>query len=286
MEKVTRILAVVERRELGAVILEKAVAIARRFGARVELMFGDSVLAADLATLCAVMNYREVTLSSIHLGQEHMHELILRRVLETRPDLVVKAPAGSHPLRRWTLDDTDWLLANECPVPVLLARNRKWAQTVRFAAAVDVSDRDTEALARSILHTAGFLAMGVHGHLDILYSERERDDDALRMERAVKLAQLVREFHVGCERIQVFSGEPQDVLPPLIAARQYDVLVLGAQSRQTGIKSIFGGTNSLMLEETYGDVVLVKAPTPEFMDRDAPNRSSREQRSDERQQFV
>lgn len=286
MEKVTRILAIVERPAQGAVVLEKAVAIARRFGASVELMFGETAMAVGLAKLCDVMGYREVLLSSIHLGQQPLHELILRRVLETHPDLVIKAPAGSHPIRRWTLDDNDWQLASECPVPVLLVRDGKWAQPVRFAAAVDVSDEDTTALARSILHTAGFFAMGFQGHVDILYSERERDDEALRMARAVKLAQLVREFHVGCERIQVFTGEPRDVLPPLVAARQYDVLVLGAQSRQTGIQSIFGGTNSLMLEATESDVVLVKAPVPEFMDRKARSSSFREQRPDERQQFV
>ena len=57
-----------------------------------------------------------------------------------------------------------------------------------------------------ILHTAGFLALGCHGNLDILYSEREQHDETVRMERAVKLAQLVREFHVGCERLQMFDG--------------------------------------------------------------------------------
>ena len=30
------------------------------------------------------------------------------------------------------------------------------------------------------------------------------------MERAVKLAQLVREFHVGCERLQMFYGRARE----------------------------------------------------------------------------
>ena len=33
------------------------------------------------------------------------------------PDLVIKAPAGTHPLRRWALNANDWQLAHECPVP-------------------------------------------------------------------------------------------------------------------------------------------------------------------------
>jgi universal stress protein E len=286
MEKITRILAVVERRENGPLVLEKAVALARRFGARVDLMPLDATLMADLSTSCRVMKYDEVVLSSVHRGQMPIHELILRRVLESRPDLVIKEPASAHPMHRWTLDDNDWQLANECPAPILLVRHRQWANPVRFAAAVDVSDRDTAAVARSILHTAGFLAMGVHGNLDILYSEREKHDEALRMERAVMLAQLVREFHVGCERIQVFSGEPGKVLPPILAARQYDVLVIGAQSRQTGIRAMGGGTISRVIEATDGDVVLVKSPAPGVAEIVGGRTSAREQRSDHLEQFV
>jgi nucleotide-binding universal stress UspA family protein len=286
VEKVTRILAIVERRENGALVLEKAVALARRFGARVDLMLPDGSFVADLATLCHVMKYDEVVLSSVHRGQAPMGELILRHALETRPDLVVKEPAGAHPMHRWTLDENDWQLANECPAPVLLVRHRRWASPVRFAAAVDVSDRDTSALARSILHTAGFLAMGIHGNLDILYSEREQHDEAIRMERAVILAQLVREFHVGCERIQVISGEPGKALPPLLAARQYDVLVIGAHSRQTGLRAFIGGTISRLIDATEGDVVLVKAPARGIVENGNGKTSAREQRSDQLEQFV
>ena len=259
MEKLTRILAVANGIEDGALVLRKSVALARRFGAHIELLlFG---LADDLeaATLCAVLAYDKVTVASMHSGVESTTDVILRRVFAAQPDLVVKSPAGEHPLKRWTLDDNDWRLANECPAPVLLVRHAPWASPIRFAAAVDVADDETSDTARSILHAAGFMALGCHGNLDILYSEREQHDDALRMERAVKLAQLVREFHVGCERIQVFDGAPEQVLPPLLSARHYDVLVLGAQSRQPALKNLLGATNSRLVQATEGDVVLVKA---------------------------
>ena len=259
MEKLTRILAVANGIEDGALVLRKSVALARRFGAHIELLlFG---LADDLeaATLCAVLAYDKVTVASMHPGVESLTDVILRRVFAAQPDLVVKSPAGEHPLKRWTLDDNDWRLANECPAPVLLVRQKHWASPIRFAAAVDVADDETSDTARSILHAAGFMALGCHGNLDILYSEREQHDDALRMERAVKLAQLVREFHVGCERIQLFDGAPEQVLPPLLSARHYDVLVLGAQSRQPALKNLLGATNSRLVQATEGDVVLVKA---------------------------
>ena len=285
MEKLTRILAVANGIEDGALVLRKSVALARRFGAHIELLlFG---LADDLeaATLCAVLAYDKVTVASMHSGVESTTDVILRRVFAAQPDLVVKSPAGEHPLKRWTLDDNDWRLANECPAPVLLVRHAPWASPIRFAAAVDVADDETSDTARSILHAAGFMALGCHGNLDILYSEREQHDDALRMERAVKLAQLVREFHVGCERIQVFNGAPEQVLPPLLSARHYDVLVLGAQSRQPALKNLLGATNSRLVQATEGDVVLVKAAGRAGRNG-YHDESLREKRSYESEQFA
>jgi nucleotide-binding universal stress UspA family protein len=285
MEKVTRILAVAERPEEGAVVLDKAVSLARCFGARVDLMISEPTHAQAFATLCRTLAYGEVVLTSVHGGGLPLHEIILRRVFETHPDLVVKAPSGPHPLHRFSLTDNDRELAQECPVPVLLVRQRRWRSPARFAAAVDVSDRDTEDVTRAILNTAGFLAMGLHGNLDVLYSEREQHDETVRIARAVKLAQLVREFHVGCERIQVFTGEPVKLLPPLVARRKYDVLVLGARSRQQGVDSLFGGLPGRMIEATEGDVVLVKAPAPSAA-KVGSAASNREQRSHELQEFV
>jgi len=285
MEKLTRILAVANGIEDGALVLRKSVALARRFGAHIELLlFG---LADDLeaATLCAVLAYDKVTVASMHSGVESTTDVILRRVFAAQPDLVVKSPAGEHPLKRWTLDDNDWRLANECPAPVLLVRHAPWASPIRFAAAVDVADDETSDTARSILHAAGFMALGCHGNLDILYSEREQHDDALRMERAVKLAQLVREFHVGCERIQVFDGAPEQVLPPLLSARHYDVLVLGAQSRQPALKNLLGATNSRLVQATEGDVVLVKA-AGRAEGNGVHDESLREKRPYESEQFA
>ena len=191
-----------------------------------------------------------------------LHERILDHVARTRADLVVKAPAGPHAPRRFTLTDSDWRLARACPVPLLLARARSWENPVRFAAAVNVADDEHASLARGILRAAGFLAMALHGHLDILYTETETQDEPLRMARAVRLSQLVREYHVGCERIQMFAGEPEARLPPLLAARNYDVLVLGGRSRRRGLAQLAPGVISRVLEATDSDLLLVNETEP------------------------
>ena len=195
-------------------------------------------------------------------AERPLHDRILEHVARTRADLVVKAPAGPHALRRFTLTDNDWRLARACPVPLLLARGRSWEDPVRFAAAVNVAHDEHAGLARGILHAAGFLALGLRGHLDILYTETETQDEPLRVARAVRLSQLVREFHVGCERIQMFAGEPEARLPPLLAARNYDILVLGGRSRRRGLAQLAPGVISRVMEATDSDILLVNETEP------------------------
>jgi hypothetical protein len=222
-------------------------------------MVCDSQQASLVAARCTERDYAEVDLFSAFRGAAPLHEVLMRRVVQTRPDMVIKDPAGPHPVRRWTLDHNDWQLAQECPVPVVLMGARAWSQPMRLAAAVDVSDRETEAVARGILQSAGMLALGCRGNLDVLYSEREERDETLRMERAVRVAALVREFHVGCERLQILNGAPERILPELLAARRYDVLVLGAVTHRVGLVASLNLLTNAMVDAADADVVLVKA---------------------------
>jgi nucleotide-binding universal stress UspA family protein len=286
LEKLTSILVAVEEFARGALALDKAVTLARNFQARVNLLIADPALAGRFAAHCNARGYQESIQGHVHHGDESLQQRILRGVSESRPDLVVKAPLGEHPLRRWTLDNSDWQLAHECPVPILLVGGRPWANPPRFAAAVDVADEHAVTFARSILQAAGFLALGCRGHLDVLYSERERNDETLRMARAVKLAQLVREFHVGCERLQIFEGTPEKCLPPLIEARKYDIVVLGAVSHRAHGDRALESLSSRLVDAAEGDALLVKACEPVRPGANRSQRSAFQQASHEREQLV
>lgn len=285
MEKLTTILAVAERADEIPTVLEKSSAIAHAFGARVEFLVADAEMARATAACKALHGNPEVTLCSLHRDSESLSHIILRRVLATEPDLVVKAPAGAHPLRRWTLDDNDWFLANACPVPLLLARPQKWGIPVRFAAAVDVADDTQEDLVQAILRSACCFALGVHGELEVLYSEREQTDQRVRMERTVRLARHVRESHLGCERILRFEGPPQQALPAHAAERRYDVLVVGAQTRRDAVADFIPRTTCRLVEATLGDVLIVKQPIQPAA-TSGRQRSLREQGADHIQEFA
>jgi nucleotide-binding universal stress UspA family protein len=238
MEKLTTLLAVSTSADEAERVRTRADALAARFHAHVVALLLDSK------------------------SDRPLHERVLDYVKLTGADLVIKAPAGAHSLRRFTLGESDWQLARECPVPLLLARSQAWVDPVRIAAPVNVADEEHTDVARAILHAAGFLALGVRGQLDVLYSESEDRDEPLRMERAVRLAQLVREFHVGCERIQMFSGEPEKRLTPLLAARKYSLVVVGGRSRRRGLAQLAPGVISRFMEATDSDILLVNETAP------------------------
>lgn len=258
MEKLTSILLITEGMESGTRILEKTVVLARHFGARVELLLGDPRDAKDFAALCTARGYDEVMLCSVFRCVEPLNDVVLRRAFERSPDLVVKARSRGHGKDSSEFDREDQQLAAMCPVPLILMHEHPWRSPVRIAAAVDIS-LDDSALPRSLVHTAGFLSLGVEGGLDVLYSEREQQDETLRMARVVKLARLVREFRVDGESVRHINGTPEETLPRIAAAGDYDILILGALTHREGLSVLHTPLTRRLVEAFDGDVVLVKA---------------------------
>jgi nucleotide-binding universal stress UspA family protein len=243
VEKLTVILAVVPEGGTQGVLFDKVVRLVRQTGANIELFLTAPSDYFAIAARIRALDCGPSVGFTLHDGVTPLGEAILARAAAVHADMLVAPRTEAH--------------LDSCPIPLLLLGKDPWGREPRFAAAVDVAEDDSEAVARNIMHAGGFLAQRLSAHLDILYSERELEDQRLRMERAVKLARLVREYHVGCERLQVFDGLPEKVLPPLIAARHYDVLMLGTVQRHRNLLSEFRSVSKRLLGATEGDVLLV-----------------------------
>jgi hypothetical protein len=183
MRDLRSILVVVDRSPRDAVVIDKALALARLFSAHLELFLCDaeheyalrhsydSTLTETSRAQCLADagNY----LSSLRLqllneigAQESpaitcdtacvspLYEGILQKIAKCAPDLVMKSPAGDHPHERLMLSDNDWQLARTCPVPLMLVNRQPWSDPPRLAVAVDVSASETPGLARAIVHMA------------------------------------------------------------------------------------------------------------------------------------
>jgi universal stress protein E len=281
VDKLTSILAVLDPADESRHVIAKAMVLARHFHARLELFLCDSEHAYSLRhayDAAGVAQARQQCLTdgqryldavrrsiaedvpiSTHVACESpLYEAIVRRVLEAKPDLVIKSAAGHHPLQRFTLDANDWQLARTCPVPLMLTRGRIWSAEPRFAAAVDVGDGEGAGLARSIMQTAGMLTSGCRAQLDVVFSDADEKDASRHTERVEDLNRLVREFSVGSERVHVLSGEAEETLPEFAARGDYDLIVLGALTRKKGLSALVGTLTSKLVDALGCDFLLVK----------------------------
>lgn len=281
MDKLTSILVVVDPADETRQVLTKAMILARHFRARLELFVCDSEYAyalthsydpagtAEARRACFTSGHRyldairrslaeDVSITTHVACESPLYEAVVHRALETRPDLVIKGAAGRRPLQRFALDANDWQLARTCPAPLMLTRGRSWSAQPHFTAAVDVSEHEGRTVARSIMQAAGFLALGCHGDLDIVFSSADHVTEEMRRLRRDALSQLVEEFHVGCERTSVLEGEPEDTLPEFAARNSYDVLVMGALTRRHGVSTLLGTLTSKLVDALDCDFVLVK----------------------------
>jgi hypothetical protein len=278
MKTLARILAFSERAPDAGMVIGKAVTLARHFGASVDLVVTDAEQMRAAMALCLTNRYEEVVVRCVHRGVGPTDELIQNRVVATRPDLVVKSSASQD----GGLHRADLKLAADSPVPILIARSESWRQPARLAVSLEMSAAAEVDKSRQSLEVAVFLAAGCRGNLDVLYSERELEDEALRMKRAVTVAQLVRDLNVGTDRLQMLTGDPRVRLPPLIAARAYDVLVVGVGA-EYGLDTVSGpdGIQDVLAEVARGDVVLVRGSAhPETRMGSLRYASGREQRVD------
>jgi nucleotide-binding universal stress UspA family protein len=257
MEKLTTILVVHGDEASNESLLAKAVALARRSGARLEILLPDPTVASGLATWFSSIGFAERVSYVLDASGDSLQDVILRHIRDHPSDLVMKAASGALALRRVLHAADDMDLAAALPVPLLRTGPKAWRREMRVAATVDVSERDGDAVARSILHAAGMIAMHCDATLDVLYSEREAHDDNIRMERAVRVARLVREFHVGGERLRLLSGPPDETLPRAVSTGDYDLVAVGTIPRRAATPWAPALT-SLLTNESQADVMLVK----------------------------
>ncbi len=280
MNKLSFILVAVDRAHDASKSIGKAVTLARQSGARVELFLCESEEAyelahaydregidasraaitararAYLADLKASANAPDIDITLDASCESPMYEWIVRKVLRSGADLVIKGAVGAEGRGR-TLDPNDWQLARTCPVAVMLTRGRAWGCPPRFAAAVDASEQESGSLPRDVINAAGTLASTARAHLEILYSESggSREFLPLRIER---LRRLCEAGGISSEQMHLLYGAAEETLLPFARAQAYDALILGALTHHPADSVPLGTLTSQLLDALDCDFILVK----------------------------
>jgi universal stress protein E len=280
VEKPKSILVVVERSAHVSRLVNRAVGLARRLGATVELFLCDSeqayvlahaydqhgISAARSASIAAAHRYlgglRELaTAAGVEAAvdaqcESPLYEAVVRKVIRSASGMVVKAMAVESARQRGTPDPNDWQLIRTCPATLMLSGQRDWSEPPRVAAAVDASERESAEIARSVIEAATMLAGGLGAQLQVVYGETA--SAPLSNAHLQKLRALCDAADVPPERTHILQGQPELTLPKFINQQGYDVIVLGALAHRVGGTTPVGTLTSTLLESAGCDFVLVK----------------------------
>ena len=196
MQRLDRILAVLDPTTEAQPALAKAATVARRCGATLELFicdFDPSLSGQPFFDTDKLRQLREEFVSErLEYLEETAEELrteglavethvhwdnpiyrgIVRRVEESSPDLVVKDTHYHSTLRRTLFTNTDWNLIRTCPAPLLLAKPGDWPDSPRVLAALDpghLGDKPA-ALDHDILEWAELLAGRMGGEVHAVHA--------------------------------------------------------------------------------------------------------------------
>ncbi len=283
MQPIRSILVVVDRSAAAADAVAKAVLLARRFHARIQLFICDEekgyalsqayvstgVDEARHACLADAHRYLEALKNAANASdvditvdaacESPLYESIVRKVMRDHPDLVVKNAAHSTGRRAVTFDNTDWQLMRACPATLVLTRGRPWAGKPKFAAAIDVSASESAGLAGAILSAAHSLAGAAEAQLDVVYAEPDGLCASDRENGLRSLRELVEHIPESGRQVHVLAGSPETTLPGFAAHRGYDALLLGALTHRPGITDHVGTLTSRLVGCLDADFILVKS---------------------------
>ena len=195
MQRLDRILAVIDPTSDVQAGAAKAARLARVSGAALELFICDFDPAltgqpffdtatlqqlraefvgerlAQLESLASELRLTGLDVSTHVHWDNPLYEGILRRVAECEPDLVFKDTHYHSVLRRALFSNTDWNLVRRCPVPLLLSRTADWSPRPRILAALDPGHHGDKpaALDHDILDAARFLERQLDGEVEAVH---------------------------------------------------------------------------------------------------------------------
>lgn len=296
MGKTSSILAVAQQAASDTMLMAKAAALARSFGFGLELFLCDAerayalkhdyqqngrdkALSECVARANAYLTrQRKLIDPAVHsvaidaVCESPLYEGIVRKVQRSRPELVMKSAGGIDRSGHSAFDENDWQLMRTCPATLALVQNRLWRKRLRIAAAIDVSDGETEGLTSAIIRIARRLALATGGELELVYADPMPPESADSRARAAKLRLLARQADLDERHAHILRGTPEQELAAFAAGRDYDVLALGALTHRKAPVKLVGTLTSTLVEALDSDFLLIKPGTAVATER-VPRRS-------------
>ena len=310
MNRINHILVVVDPSERGRQpAVDKAALLARSFDASVELLLCDIESARDdhafarhahkthpsntqllelLDALAAPLRAQNLDVTVRLIYGESLHDSLLDFIRGSNADIIVKDAHHHSFARRTFLRNTDWYMAHDSPVSLLLTKRKEWGRPLVVMAAVDPNRAKASAAAldRQILTCAASLAGHLTGDLHVIHTYipaalaaavsggtlgmTRESAEGVNVENAFRCCQiehLANTCGVRPERLHVEMGMPEECLNDSVTKYRTDVMVMGASSHGRWHRMVVGSTTSMLVESLPCDILVVR---PSALASDSP----------------
>jgi universal stress protein E len=210
-----------------------------------------------------------------------LHEGIVRKVLESKPDFVVKDTHYHPVLKRSIFSNTDWNLIRDCPAPLWLVKPRPIGEPATLIAAVDpVHEHDKPAeLDHRILSAAKDLAAAIGARLHLFHAldpspayavsadsmafpisvPIDQMMEALKLKHEEAVNALMKQYDgIEEDNVHVLEGNARERLDALTEELHADLVVMGAVSRSALQRLVLGSTAEQVLDRISCDLLIVK----------------------------
>jgi len=299
MQRLERILVIVDRRMQLSPAWHRGVALARRAAATLQLCLLDHEPLIDasaeavhpdvlqlakaqfvgerqrwLAQQGAALTDQGLRVDSEVRWAPLLHKALLDRVLEHRPDLVIMDAGhnGGHAPRLFA--PQDWKAVRLCPAPLMLVRPQSGPLPTHIAAAVDTAGDPaiTAPLNDSIVAAVRQLGLFADAAVDLIHAfplrppSRSGDGsleaayEELRQTDADTFRAFAARHQFAPEHQHLLTGDPASALTELAARGSFDLLAVGSQYRTAFDRFLLGSTAETVLAQAACDVLIVKPP--------------------------
>ncbi len=243
-------------------------------GAREQLLLRHR---RHLETFASALRGRGLKVTVAVAWDYPLDEAIVKHVVARRPWLVAKDTHHHTLLQRTLLSNTDWNLIRDCPVPLLLVKQREIGAVPTVLAAVDpVHEHDKPARLDDAIYEFGReLCEKIGGTLHLVHAvemplgvELPPNVHALvAAEHRQALESFLVDHPVPGPNVHVLEGLAHQCLKNAAESQKADVLVMGAVVRRGIKKVLIGSTAARVLDRLPCDLVIIKPATFVLPDR-------------------
>ncbi|SEF74881.1 universal stress protein [Marinobacterium lutimaris] len=203
---------------------------------------------------------------------------LLRKRERFGADLVIYPVAPQSTLLHHLLAPEDWKILRECPVPLLISRDRVWPTHPRIAVAIDPfhSRNEPASLDAKLMQIAEALSLELEAELHVLHTYTTLPESAVFDEHQVTdfgyLQKKVVEEHqqrmatllapwsdmAGAPEVHLLEGELHQLVPQFCKEQDVDLLIMGSVPRGALERLLLGSSAERILDRVSCDLMVIK----------------------------